>query len=50
MTIVHDNKKEGIFQFDKREKKVSPLATLLIEHLTDESNGHITTAEYMNLL
>jgi hypothetical protein len=39
--IIRDNKKEGIFQFDKRKKKrkVSPLATLLIEHLTEESNG-----------
>ena len=45
MTIIHDNKRKGIFQFDKRKKKkVSPLATLLIEHLTEESNGHITAA------
>ena len=42
MMIVRENKKEDIFQFDKRKKKVCPLATLLIEHLTEESNGHIT--------
>jgi hypothetical protein len=45
MMIVRENKKEGIFQFDKRKKKkVCTLATLLIEHLTEESNGHITAA------
>jgi hypothetical protein len=41
--ILRDEKKARIFQFDKRKKKkVSPLAILLIEHLTEESNGHIT--------
>ena len=45
MVILRDKKKAGIFQFDKRKKKkVSPLAILLIEHLTEESNGHITAA------
>jgi hypothetical protein len=44
--IIHRNAKdENIFKYDKRRaKKVSPLATLLIEHLTEESNGHITAA------
>jgi hypothetical protein len=44
--IIHRNAKdENIFKYDKRKaKKVSSLATLLIEHLTEESNGHITAA------
>jgi hypothetical protein len=28
----------------RKAKKVSPIATILIEHLTEESNGHITAA------
>ena len=45
LAIFHANKKAGSIQFDKRKKKkVSPLAILLIEHLTEESNGHITAA------
>ena len=43
--IIRDKNNAGIFPFDKRKKKkVSPLAILLIEHLTEESNGHITAA------
>ncbi len=38
-------KDENIFKYDRRKaKKVRPLATILIEHLTEESNGHITAA------
>ncbi len=29
---------------EKKKRKVSPLATILIEHLTEESNGHVTAA------
>ena len=45
MIINRDAKNSNIFQYDKRKaKKVSPLATTLIEHLTEESNGHMTAA------
>ena len=43
--INRDAKNSNIFHYDKRKsKKVSPLATTLIEHLTEESNGHMTAA------
>jgi hypothetical protein len=36
----------GIFQIDKRKvKKITPIVSLLIEHLTEETNGHITARE-----
>ena len=43
MIRLWNQKNSRLFKYDKRKsKKVSPLATLLIEHLTGESNGSIT--------
>ena len=45
MILLRNQKDSRLFKYDKRKsKKVSPLATLLIEHLTEESNGSITAA------
>ena len=44
--ISRFKKQSGIFQFDKRKvKKITPIVSLLIEHLTEETNGHITARE-----
>jgi hypothetical protein len=45
LAIFYENKKAGSSQFDKRKKKkLAPLTFLLIEHLTEKSNWHITLA------
>ena len=45
MILLWNQKDSMLFKYDKRKsKKVSPFATLLIEHLTEESNGSITAA------
>ena len=45
--LINRHQKDSlIFKYDKRKtKKVGPLATLLIEHLTEETNGSITAAQ-----
>ena len=44
MNLISRNKlANSVYQYDKRKsKKLSPMASLLIEHLTEESNGFIT--------
>ena len=50
MILLRNQKDSRLFKYDKRKsKKVSPLATLLIEHLTEESNGSITAAQKIKL-
>ena len=46
MIINRNAKESNVFKYDKRKaKKVSPLASCLIEHLTEETNGSITARE-----
>ena len=45
MILLWNQNDSKLFKYDKRKgKKVSSFATLLIEHLTEESNGSITVA------
>jgi len=50
--LINRHQKDSlIFKYDKRKtKKVGPLATLLIEHLTEETNGSITAKELKQIL